>query len=188
MGKFIDGMLQMHKNFCDTLLGEEKMKARKIVPLLSEFAKKSSSKDTTYTLNYKKKKPVDPGDEETEKLLAKKAALENELSRIDTLLDNKRLEVDFLNRFEEGKWYEYFEGLGFPAIIFKYSKNDFIRDDQLWVHNGFSKTITKMQSSFEHTDLYMIPLESLEVVKEVDGEYVQEMIEGEIAQLKGLES
>lgn len=53
MGKFIDGMLQMHKNFCDTLLGEEKMKVRKMVPLLSEFAKKSSTKDTTYTLNYK---------------------------------------------------------------------------------------------------------------------------------------
>ena len=187
MGKFIDGMLQMHKNFCDTLLGEEKMKVRKMIPLLSEFAKNASSKDTTYTLNYKRKKPVDPN-EETKDLLAKKAALENELSRIDTLLDNKKLEVDFLNRFEEGKWYEYFECLGLPAIIFKYSKNDFIREDQLWVHNGFSKTITKMQSLFEHNDLYLIPLESLEVVKEVDGEYVHEMIEKEIAQLKELES
>lgn len=185
MGKFIDGMLQMHKNFCNTLLGEEKMKVMKMPPLLSEFAKNASTKDTTYTINYKKGKPED---EETEKLLAKKADLENELKLINTRLTNKELEVDLLTKFEEGKWYEYFECIGLPAIIFKYSKNDFIRDDQLWVHNGFSKTITKMQSSFEHTDLYMIPLESLEVVKEVDGEYVQEMIEGEIAQLRGLES
>lgn len=48
-------MLQMHKNFCDTLLGEEKMKAKKIVPLLSGFAKNGSARDTTYTLNYKEK-------------------------------------------------------------------------------------------------------------------------------------
>lgn len=219
MGKFIDGMLQMHKNFCDTLLGEEKMREMKMPPLLSEFAKNAPTKDTTYTLEYTKAKKkegkrisevhfakghvfseqpmeksngtiryVAPDDEETKKLLAKKTDLENELNRINTRLANKEMEVDLLGKFEEGKWYEYFDCLGMPSIIFKYSKNDFIRDNQLWVHNAFSRTITKMQSSFAHQDIFWIPVNDLEEkVKEIEAVYVHKMIEEEIAQLRGLE-
>lgn len=186
MGKFIDGMLQMHKNFCNTLLGEEKMKVMKISPLLSEFAKNASTKDTIYTINYKKGKTED---EETEKLLAKKADLENELKLINDRLVNKKSEVDLLTKFEEGKWYEYSDCPGnLSLLIFKHTKSDFIRDGQLWVHNGFSKTITGMQSLFTHQDVYWLSTEGLtDNVKEVEEVYAHKMIEDEIAQLKGLE-
>ncbi len=212
MGKFIDGMLQMHKNFCDTLLGEEKMQAMKLPPLISEFAKNAPTKDTVYTLEYTKGKKKEgkrisevrpeqpkeesggtikyalPTDEESKELLAKKADLENELKRINTRLANRELDADLLGKFEEGKWYEYFDGLGLPSIIFKYSKNDFIRDNQLWVHNAFSKTITRMQLSFAHQDIFWIPISDLtEKVKEIEAVYVHKMIEEEIAQLRGLE-
>lgn len=133
-------------------------------------------------------KYVLPADEETKDLLAKKVALENELNRINTRLANKEMEVDLLADFEEGKWYEYFECLGSPAVIFKYSKNDFIRDNQFWVHNAFSKTITKMQSTFAHQDIFWLPIEGLAAhVKEIEEVYVHKMIEEEIAQLRGLE-
>lgn len=162
------------------------MKTMKILPLLSEFVKNASAKDTTYNINYKKGKS---DDEETEKLLAKKADLENELKLINTRLTNKELEVDLLTKFEEGKWYEYSECPGtLSLLIFKYTKNDFIRDDQLWVHNGFSKTITGMQSLFAHQDVYWLPIEDLvDNVKEVEEVYAHKMIEDEIAQLRGLE-
>lgn len=162
------------------------MKTMKIPPLLSEFAKNASAKDTTYIINYKKGKP---DDEETEKLLAKKADLENELKLINTRLTNKELEVDLLTKFKEGKWYEYFEYPGVrSSLIFKYSKNDFIRDGQLWIHNGFSKTITGMSSLFAHQDVYWLPIEDLaDNVKEVEEVYAHKMIEDEIVQLRGLE-
>ena len=133
-------------------------------------------------------KYVFPADEETRDLLAKKVDLENELNRINTRLSNKEIEVDLLGKFEEGKWYEYFECLGKPLIVFKYSKNDFIRDNQLWVHNAFSKTITRMQSTFAHQDIFWIPISDLtEKVKEIEAVYVHKTIEEEIAQLRGLE-
>lgn len=133
-------------------------------------------------------KYVLPADEEAKDLLAKKVALENELNRINSRLANKEMEVDLLGKFEEGKWYEYFECLGSPAIVFKYSKNDFIRDNQFWVHNAFSKTITKMQSTFAHQDIFWLPIEGLAAnVKEIEEIYVHKMIEEEIAQLRGLE-
>lgn len=125
---------------------------------------------------------------EAQELLAKKEALESELKRVNERLSNVEKEEDLLADFEEGKWYEYFECLGAPLIIFKYSKNDFIRDNSFWVHNAFSKTITRMQTTFAHQDIFWLPIEGLaEHVKEIEEVYVHKAIEEEIAQLRGLE-
>lgn len=142
--------------------------------------------DYEKTLNETKEKLAK---EETEKLLAKKADLENELKLINDRLVNKKSEVDLLTKFEEGKWYEYSDCPGnLSLLIFKHTKSDFIRDGQLWVHNGFSKTVTGMQSLFTHQDVYWLSTEDLaDNVKEVEEVYAHKMIEDEIAQLKGLE-
>lgn len=131
---------------------------------------------------------VKPNNKEAQELLAKKEALENELKKVNERLSNVEKEEDLLAGFEEGKWYEYFECLGSPLIIFKYSKNDFIRDNSFWVHNAFSKTITRMQTTFTHQDIFWLPIEGLaDRVKEIEEVYVHKAIEEEIAQLRGLE-
>lgn len=126
-------------------------------------------------------------DEESKKLLAKKEELERELERVNTRLANKKLEVNLLNKFEIGKWYRFTIALGLPEVIFKYSEGDFIRDNNLWVHKAFSETITKMQSSFEHrSSFFLIPIDDLDNVKEIEECSVKQMIEDEISQLRSL--
>lgn len=126
-------------------------------------------------------------DEESKKLLSKKEELERELERINTRLANKELEVNLLNKLEIGKWYRFTIALGLPEVIFRYSEGDFIRDDNLWVHKSFSITITKMQSSFEHrSSFFLIPINDLDNVKEIEECFVKHMIEDEISQLRCL--
>lgn len=126
-------------------------------------------------------------DEESKKLLAKKEELERELERVNTRLANKELEVNLLNKFKVGKWYRFTIAWGIPEVIFKYSEDDFIRDNNLWVHKAFSETITKMQSSFEHrSSFFLIPIDDLDKVKEIEECYVKQRIEDEISQLRVL--
>lgn len=126
-------------------------------------------------------------DEESKKLSAKKEELERELERINTRLANKELEANLLNKFEIGKWYRFTIDEGLPEVIFKYSEDDFIRDDNLWVHKAFSETITKMQSSFEHrSSFFLIPIDDLDNVREIEECFVKHMIEDEISRLRVL--
>lgn len=125
---------------------------------------------------------------ERENLLSEKEKLEAELNRINARLENIKIKDELCSRFEEGKWYEYFVALGMPSAIFKFSKEDFVRDGMFWAHCCFTKTVTRMQSSFSIQDIYWIPVDCMtkESVKEIDELLVDDMLEEEIKRIKAL--
>lgn len=125
---------------------------------------------------------------ERENLLTEKEKLEAELNRVNERLENIKIKDELCSRFEEGKWYEYFVALGMPSAIFKFSKEDFVRDNMFWAHYCFTKTITRMQSSFSIQDIYWIPVDYMtkENVKEIDEARVKEMLDEEINRIKAL--
>jgi hypothetical protein len=125
---------------------------------------------------------------ERENLLSEKEKLEAELNRVNERLENIKIKDELRSRFEEGKWYEYFVALGMPSAIFKFSKEDFVRDGMFWAHQCFTKTITRMQSSFSIQDIYWIPVDCMtkENVKEIDELLVDDMLEEEIKRIKAL--
>lgn len=118
-------------------------------------------------------------DDETQALLEKKETLESELEKINQQLSI--LEKDLLKDLEEGKWYEYINGT--TSIFFKYSKSDFIKDGQLWVHTAFAETLTRIQSIFSHQSVYIIPIKDLELNKANEDE-INKMLINEIEALK----